>query len=56
MAEDDHLTAFLSKHQNEIIDWNTNIKTQFKPTGNMFDRLVNQVNQEYPYGKQIDDF
>jgi hypothetical protein len=56
MAEEDHLTAFLSKHQNEIIDWvNENIKTQFAPTGNMFDRLANQVNREYPYGKHIDN-
>ncbi|MGA9150787.1 MAG: hypothetical protein WBZ36_09425 [Candidatus Nitrosopolaris sp.] len=56
MAEEDHLTAFLSKHQNEIIDWvNKNTKTQFTPTGNMFDRLANQVNQEYPYGENIDN-
>jgi len=34
--------AFLNKHQNEIIDWvNENTKTQFTPTGNMFDRLAN---------------
>jgi hypothetical protein len=56
MAEDNHLTTFLSKHQNEIIDWiNTNIKTQFEDTASMFERLANQVNQEYPYGKKIDN-
>jgi tRNA A37 threonylcarbamoyltransferase TsaD len=57
VAEEDHLIAFLMKHQNEIIDWiNENIKTQFTPTGNMFDRLANQVNRQYPYGKQIEVF
>lgn len=56
MAEEDHLIAFLSNHQNDIIDWvNKNTKTQFTPTGNMFDRLANQVNLEYPYGKGIDN-
>ena len=56
MAEDEHLTAFLNKHQNELIDWiNNNIRTQFTPTGNIFDRLANQVNQEYPYGERIDN-
>jgi len=38
MAEEDHLTGFLNKHQNEIIDWvNQNTKTQFTPTGNKLD-------------------
>jgi len=33
MAEDDHLTAFLNKHQNEIIDWvNESTNTQFTDT------------------------
>ena len=56
MAEEDHLTGFLNKHQNEIIDWvNESTNTQFTDTGDMFDRLDNQVNQEYPYGQQIDN-
>ena len=56
MTEEENLTTFLNAYENEIIDWiNTNIKTQFAPKGNIFDRLANQVNQEYPYGGSIDN-
>ena len=56
MSEEDTLIRFLNTHQGEIIDWiNNNIKIQFTPTNNIFDRLANQLNQEFPYGQEIDN-
>lgn len=50
------LEIYLSTHRDEIIKWiNGNIKTQFVPTGEMFDRLANQVTREYPYGPGVDN-
>jgi hypothetical protein len=50
------LEIYLNTHRNEIIDWiERNIKQQFTPTGQMFDRLANQITREYPYGLGIDN-
>ena len=50
------LEIFLNAHRDEIIDWiGMNIRQQFTPTGQMFDRLANQVTAEYPYGVGIDN-
>src|SRR5690349_11322135 len=56
MAEQERLFTFLNSHQDEIINWiSSNVITQFKDKGDMFDRTANMVNQEYPYGKTIDN-
>jgi CheY-specific phosphatase CheX len=48
----ERLSAFLNSHQDEIINWvSGKAITQFKDKGDMFDRTVNVVNQEYPYGE-----
>jgi hypothetical protein len=48
--------SYLAEHRDEIIDWiNNNIKTYFNPSGEIFDRLANQVREEYPYGQGIDN-
>ncbi len=47
---------YLVEHREEIIDWiNDNEKTYFNPSGEIFDRLANQVREEYPYGHGIDN-
>jgi hypothetical protein len=47
---------YLSNNRREIIEWiNGNVRTYFNPTGEMYDRLANQVREEFPYGQGIDN-
>jgi hypothetical protein len=56
MTEEERLSVFLKSHQEEIIDWvNSNVKTQFRDTADMFNRTANIVTEEYPYGETIDN-
>jgi hypothetical protein len=56
MSEEEHLSAFLNSHQEEIINWvNSKVKTRFNDTADMFDRTANVLSEEYPYGETIDN-
>jgi hypothetical protein len=50
------LGDFIDNRKDDIIDFiNMNLKAQFTPTGDMYDRLANQVKEEYPYGSVVDN-
>ena len=53
---DETLTDYLDSHVEEIVRWiNDKIITEFRPTGEIYDRLANQVVRKYPYGEGIDN-
>jgi hypothetical protein len=56
MATDEPLSNYLDCHVEEIIRWiNDKVITTFRPTGEIYDRLANQVVRDYHYGQGIDN-
>jgi hypothetical protein len=55
-ADDVLLEDYLNNHTEEVINWvNDRLIRQFRPTGEIYDRLVNQVVHDYPYGPTADN-
>lgn len=53
---DETLPGFLDTHVEEIVSWvNNKVITAFTPTGEIYDRIVNQVVRDYPYGQHVDN-
>ena len=54
--ENENLERYLNDHTEEIITWvNGRLITEFRPSGEIFDRLANQAVRDFPYGPGIDN-